>query len=48
MDVMNFTFDELKEKIDKLLNDENLIKRWKNASKRIQKENRIYSVIEKL
>ena len=48
MDVMKFTFDELKEKINKILNDENLIKKLKTTSKRIQSENRIYSVVDKI
>ena len=47
MNIMNFTDDELKEKLEKMLDEKNKIK-WQNASKRIQKERRIESVVDKI
>lgn len=48
MDIMNFESDELVEKLEKLLTDKALRKKWSDASRRIQKENRILSVVDRL
>ena len=48
MDLMNFSQEELAEKLDKLLNDEALRKRWKEASKRIQSENKLLQVVQRI
>ena len=48
MDITNFTEQELIEKIDKLLNDEKIEAKWKRASERIQRENRILEVVDQV
>ena len=48
MDIMNFESDKLVEKLEKLLTDKALRKKWSDASRRIQKENRILSVVDRL
>ena len=48
IDIINFTQEELAEKLDKLVNDQALRKRWKDASTRIQKENRTMEIAERV
>lgn len=36
------------EKLNKILNDDELRLKWKKASERIQKENKIVKVVEKI
>ena len=48
MDLMNFDQEELAEKLDQLANDEGLRRKWKEASSRIQGENRIATVAKRV
>lgn len=48
MDLYNVTEKELATKLDRLLNDQELRAKWKRASERIQKENRINSVSNRI
>ena len=48
MDIMNFESDELAEKLEKLLTDKALRKKWSDASERIQKQNRLLTVTRRL
>lgn len=45
---MNYTEQELSDKISKILNDEELKLKWKKASERIQRENRMNLVVDKI
>ena len=45
-DVMNFTETELERKIERLLNDDQLQRKLKDTSKRIQKDLKIYKVVD--
>ena len=48
MSLSNFTREEFAEKLDKLLNDQELRGKWKSASERIRRENRIDAVCEQI
>ena len=48
IDLMNFGQEELAEKLEKLLNDKALRKKWTEASRRIQSENRIGQVAQRV
>lgn len=48
LDTLNFTEQELADKLRRLLNDEKLRKRWTEASRRIQSENRIVKVVDRI
>ena len=48
LDLLNFTQEELADRLDKLLNDQALRRKWSEASKRIQKENRLLKVAEQV
>ena len=48
MDLSNFTREELATKLDKLVNDQELRAKWKNASERIRRVNRIDTVCEQI
>ena len=48
LDLLNFTQEELADRLDKLLNDQALRRKWNEASKRIQKENRLLKVAEQV
>lgn len=48
IDLMNVEQNELAEKLNKLTNDKALYQKWKDASRRIQQENRIGEVAERI
>lgn len=48
MNIMDFTSDELAGKLEKLLTDKQLRKKWSDASLRVQKDNRILEVARRL
>jgi len=48
IDIIGFTQEELAEKLHKLVSDQALRKRWKEASMRIQKENRTVAIAERV
>ena len=47
-DVMNFTETELEQKIERLLKDEPLKRKLKETSERIQKDLKIYKVVDRI
>ena len=48
MDPVNFTEEELTDKLSKILNNEELRIKWKKASERIQRENRMSPVVDRI
>lgn len=48
IDITNLNEADLSKKLDKILNDKELLKKWKNASEEIQKDNKIFKVCEKI
>lgn len=46
MSLLNVNADELKAKLDRLINDQALRAKWKKASERIQRENRLGQVAD--
>ena len=48
MDALNFTEEELTDKLSKILNNEELRMKWKKASERIQRENRMSPVVDRI
>ena len=46
MNLLDVNRKELKTKLDRLINDQALRQKWKKASERIQRENRIGQVAE--
>ena len=46
MSLTNVNEKELREKLAKLINDQELRQKWKKASERIQRENRIGRVVD--
>lgn len=48
LNLLTYTEEELSERIRRILDDDDLIRRSKDASRRIQKENKIYTVVSKI
>lgn len=46
LDLVNYTRDELEDRLNKVLNDQEMRRRLKEASQRIQKENKIHAVAD--
>ena len=47
-DILNYEEQELIDKLTKLINDEELKLKWKRASERIQQEDRISKIVQKI
>ena len=48
MSLLDVNANELKAKLDRLINNQELRAKWKKASERIQKENRIGQVVDRI
>lgn len=48
MDLMNFTEEELTEKLNNLLNNDELRLKWQDAKNRIQTDNRIIGAAKRI
>ena len=48
LDILKFTEEQLADRLDKILNDQEIKMKWKSASEKIQKENRIVSVVGRI
>ena len=46
LDLLNYTKDELEDRLNKVLNDQDMRDRLKKASQRIQKENKIHAAAD--
>ena len=48
LDPLNFTEQELADRLSKILNNEELRLKWKTASERIRRENRMGPVVDRI
>lgn len=48
LSLLNYTEEELKDRLNKLLNDKDLNRRLKDASKQIRSDNKIFKIADKI